>query len=29
LKIERFIDLLRPYGIKEFVRSGKIAVSED
>ncbi len=28
LKIERFIDLLRPYGIKEFVRSGKIAVSE-
>jgi len=29
LKIERFIDLLRPYGIKEFVRSGKIAVSEN
>lgn len=28
LKIERFIDLLRPYGIKEFVRSGNIAVSE-
>ncbi len=28
LKIERFIDLLKPYGIKEFVRSGKIAVSE-
>lgn len=27
LKIERFIDLLRPYGIKEFVRSGDIAVS--
>jgi len=29
LKIERFIDLLRPYGIKEFVRSGKIAVSDN
>ena len=29
LKIERFIDLLRPYGIKEFVRSGKIAVGEN
>lgn len=29
LKIERFIDLLRPYGIQEFVRSGKIAVSEN
>lgn len=29
LKIERFIDLLRPYGIKEFVRSGNIAVSEN
>jgi len=29
LKIERFIDLLRPYGIKEFVRSGDIAVSLD
>ncbi len=29
LKIERFIDLLRPYGIREFVRSGKIAVSEN
>ena len=29
LKIERFIDLLRPYGIKEFVRSGRIAVSEN
>ncbi len=29
LKIERFIDLLRPYGIKEFVKSGKIAVSEN
>ena len=29
LKIERFIELLRPYGIKEFVRSGKIAVSEN
>lgn len=28
-KIERFIDLLRPYGIKEFVRSGTVAVSED
>lgn len=29
LKIERFIDLLKPYGIQEFVRSGKIAVSEN
>jgi len=28
-KIERFIDLLRPYGIKEFVRSGAVAVSEN
>jgi len=28
LKIERFIDLLRPYGIKEFVRSGTVAVSQ-
>ncbi len=28
LKIERFIGLLKPYGIKEFVRSGDIAVSE-
>lgn len=27
LKIERFIDLLRPYGIREFVRSGAVAVS--
>ena len=27
LKIERFIDLLRPYGIREFVRSGTVAVS--
>ena len=29
LKIERFIDLLRPYGIKEFVRSGTVAVSQN
>jgi len=29
LKVERFIDLLRPYGILEFVRSGTIAVSEN
>jgi len=28
-KIERFIELLRPYGIHEFVRSGKVAVSEN
>lgn len=27
-KIERFIDILKPYGIKEVVRSGKVAVSE-
>ena len=27
LKIERFIELLRPYGIREFVRSGTVAVS--
>jgi len=25
-KIDRFIDLLKPYGIKEFVRSGKLAL---
>lgn len=29
LKIERFLDLLKPYGIKELVRSGNIAVSEN
>jgi len=29
LKIERFIDLLRPYGIKEFVRSGTVGVSQN
>ena len=29
LKIERFIELLRPYGIKEFVRSGHVAISEN
>jgi acetolactate synthase-1/3 small subunit len=29
LKIKRLIDLLKPYGIKEFVRSGSIAVSEN
>ena len=29
LKIERFIDLLRPFGIKEFVRTGTIAVSKN
>ena len=28
LKIERFINLLKPYGIKEFVRSGHVAVGE-
>jgi len=28
-KIERFIELLRPYGIREFVRSGTVAVSEN
>ena len=27
-KIERFIDLLKPFGIKEFVRSGNIAISD-
>jgi len=27
LKIDRFLDLLKPYGIKELVRSGNIAVS--
>ena len=29
LKIERFIELLRPYGIKEFVRSGTVGVSQN
>jgi len=28
-KIERFIELLRPYGIRELVRSGTVAVSEN
>lgn len=27
-KIERFIDLLKPFGIKEFVRSGNIAIND-
>lgn len=27
-KVERFIQLLKPFGIKEFVRSGEVAVSE-
>jgi acetolactate synthase I/III small subunit len=27
-KIERFIELLKPYGIKELVRTGKVAVSD-
>ncbi len=27
-KIERFIELLTPYGIKEFVRSGEVALKE-
>jgi acetolactate synthase-1/3 small subunit len=27
-KIERFIELLAPYGIKEFVRSGEVALRE-
>jgi len=29
LKIARFIELLRPYGIKEYVRTGNVAISED
>ena len=29
LKIERFIDLLRQFGIKEYVRSGSVAVSDN
>lgn len=28
-KIERFIELLKPFGIKEYVRSGTIALSEN
>jgi len=28
LKIKRFIDILKPFGIKSFVRSGSIAISE-
>ncbi|MEA2006197.1 MAG: acetolactate synthase small subunit [Acidobacteriota bacterium] len=28
-KIGRFIDLLKPYGIKEFIRSGSVAVSQN
>jgi len=28
LKIARFIELLRPYGIKEYVRTGNVAISE-
>jgi len=27
-KIERFIELLTPYGIKEFIRSGEVALKE-
>ena len=27
-KVERFIDLLKPYGITELVRSGRVAMSE-
>jgi acetolactate synthase-1/3 small subunit len=29
LKIARFIELLKPYGIKEYVRTGNVAISED
>jgi len=29
IKITRFIELLRPYGIKEYVRTGNIALSEN
>ena len=28
-KVERFIDLLKPYGITELVRSGRVAMSEN
>jgi acetolactate synthase-1/3 small subunit len=28
-KVDRFIELLRPYGILEFVRSGRVVVSEN
>ncbi len=28
LKVSRFIELLRPYGIKEYVRTGNVAISE-
>jgi acetolactate synthase-1/3 small subunit len=28
LKIKRFLELLKPFGIKEFVRSGSIAITE-
>ena len=28
-KIGRFIDVLKPYGIREFVRSGSVAVSQN
>ncbi|MFH0920848.1 MAG: acetolactate synthase small subunit [Fibrobacterota bacterium] len=27
-KIDRFVELLKPYGIKELVRTGKVAVSD-
>ncbi len=27
-KIDRFIDLLKPYGVKEYVRSGEFAMAE-
>jgi len=27
-KIERFIELLKPFGIKEYVRSGEFAKTE-
>ena len=29
IKITRFIELLRPYGIKEYVRTGNVALSEN
>ncbi len=28
-KIEAFIELMKPYGIKEFVRTGKVAIARE
>jgi acetolactate synthase-1/3 small subunit len=28
-KIEAFVELMKPYGIKEFVRTGKVAISRE